>query len=39
MVRRSATSNRLKPVWTDAQIDDVIAFLKTLDDAYQKPGQ
>jgi cytochrome c peroxidase len=27
-----------KPFWTDAQIDDVIAFLKTLDDGYRQPG-
>jgi cytochrome c peroxidase len=27
-----------KPFWNDAQIDDVIAFLKTLDDGYRKPG-
>jgi cytochrome c peroxidase len=26
-----------KPFWDDAQIDDVIAFLKTLDDGYRKP--
>ncbi len=26
-----------KPFWNDAQIDDVIAFLKTLDDGYRKP--
>jgi cytochrome c peroxidase len=25
------------PVWNDAEIDDVIAFLKTLDDGYRQP--
>ena len=26
-----------RPVWSDAEIDDVIAFLKTLDDGYRPP--
>ncbi|HTJ65030.1 MAG TPA: cytochrome-c peroxidase, partial [Alphaproteobacteria bacterium] len=27
------------PVWNDAEIDDVIAFLKTLDDGYRRTGR
>jgi cytochrome c peroxidase len=34
----SAKKNK-RPVWNDAEIDDVIAFLKTLSDDDQVPAQ
>jgi cytochrome c peroxidase len=33
-----ATHPGQRPVWTDADIEDVIAFLTTLNDGYQKPA-